>query len=31
MTMEEDMVCQDWFFCSKKMDKDAVLKAVLKK
>lgn len=31
MDGKEDMVCQDWFFCSKKMDKDAVLKAVLKK
>ena len=31
MDGKEDMVCQDWFFCSKKLDKDAVLKAVLKK
>jgi len=31
MEGKEDMVCQDWFFCSRKMDKDKVLKAVLKK
>jgi len=28
---EEDMHCYDWFFCTKKIDKDTVLKAVLKK
>lgn len=28
MDGKEDMVCQDWFFCSKKMDKDKVLKAI---
>jgi len=28
MDGKEDMTCQDWFFCSKKLDKDAVLKAV---
>ena len=28
---KEDMECQDWFFCTKKMDKETVLKAVLKK
>lgn len=31
MEGKEDMVCQDWFFCSRKLDKDKVLKAVLKK
>ncbi len=31
MDGKEDMVCQDWFFCQKKMDKDAVLKAIAKK
>jgi peroxiredoxin (alkyl hydroperoxide reductase subunit C) len=31
MEGKEDMVCQDWFFCSRKIDKDKVLKAVLKK
>lgn len=28
---EAGLVCQDWFFCTKKLDKDAVLKAVAKK
>ncbi len=28
---EEGLQCQDWFFCTKKIDKDTVLKAVLKK
>jgi peroxiredoxin (alkyl hydroperoxide reductase subunit C) len=28
---EEDMKCYDWFFCTKKLDKDKVLDAVLKK
>ncbi len=31
MEGNEDMVCQDWFFCSRKLDKDKVLSAVLKK
>lgn len=31
MDGKEDMECQDWFFCSKKMDKQTVLDAVLKK
>ncbi len=31
MDGKEDMVCQDWFFCQKKMDKEAVLAAVAKK
>ena len=28
---EENMKCYDWFFCTKKMDEDAVKKAILKK
>lgn len=28
---DEDMTCYDWFFCTKKLDKETVLKAVLKK
>lgn len=28
---KEDMKCYDWFFCTKKLDKDTVLKNVLKK
>ncbi len=31
MEGKEDMVCQDWFFCQKKIDKDAVLAAVARK
>ncbi len=31
MEGKEDMVCQDWFFCTKKLDKDKVLKTILKK
>jgi peroxiredoxin (alkyl hydroperoxide reductase subunit C) len=31
MEGKEDMVCQDWFFCQKKIDKATVLKAVAKK
>ena len=31
MDGKEDMVCQDWFFCSRKLEKDKVLGAVLKK
>jgi peroxiredoxin (alkyl hydroperoxide reductase subunit C) len=31
MDGKEDMECQDWFFCSKKIDKQTVLDAVLKK
>ena len=31
MEGKEDMVCQDWFFCQKKIDKDTVLKKILKK
>jgi peroxiredoxin (alkyl hydroperoxide reductase subunit C) len=28
---EENVTCYDWFFCTKKLDKEEVLKAVLKK
>lgn len=28
---EENVTCYDWFFCTKKLDKDKVMKAVLKK
>ncbi len=31
MDGNEDMECQDWFFCSRKIDKETVLKKVLKK
>ena len=31
MEGKEDMECQDWFFCSRKIDKDKVLKTILKK
>ena len=31
MDGKEDMECQDWFFCSKKIDKEKVLKTILKK
>jgi len=27
----EGVTCHDWFFCTKKLDKDTVLKAILKK
>jgi len=27
----EDIKCYDWFFCTKKIDKETVLKTVLKK
>jgi peroxiredoxin 2/4 len=30
MEGKEDMTCQDWFFCQKKIDKDVILKKVLK-
>jgi peroxiredoxin (alkyl hydroperoxide reductase subunit C) len=31
--MEEDdtLDCKDWFFCTKKLDKDVVLNTILKK
>lgn len=28
---DEDITCHDWFFCTKKLNKDKVLKSVLKK
>ena len=31
MDGKEDMECQDWFFCSRKIDKETVLSRVLKK
>ena len=31
MTNTDDLECEDWFFCTKKLDKDTVLKEVLKK
>jgi peroxiredoxin (alkyl hydroperoxide reductase subunit C) len=31
MDGKEDMKCYDWFFCTKKLDKETVLKTVLKK
>jgi peroxiredoxin (alkyl hydroperoxide reductase subunit C) len=31
MEAKEDMKCYDWFFCTKKLDKDTVLKKILKK
>lgn len=31
MDGKEDMVCQDWFFCERKLAKEKVLSAVLKK
>jgi len=31
MDGKEDMKCYDWFFCTKKLDKDTVLKACTRK
>lgn len=31
MEGKEDMVCQDWFFCSRKLEKEKVLATILKK
>jgi peroxiredoxin (alkyl hydroperoxide reductase subunit C) len=31
MDGKADMHCYDWFFCTKKLDKDTVLKKILKK
>jgi len=31
MDGNEEMECQDWFFCSKKLDKDKILNTILKK
>ena len=30
MTGTDDLECEDWFFCTKKLDKDLVLKEILK-
>ena len=30
MTRTDDLKCQDWFFCTKKLDKDLVLNEILK-
>ena len=30
MENKDEMVCQDWFFCQKKIDKDTILKKILK-
>ena len=30
-TIEEGVTCYDWFFCTKKISKEEVLKAILKK
>ena len=31
MSGTDDLECEDWFFCTKKLDKDLVLKEILKK
>lgn len=31
MTSTDELDCKDWFFCTKKLDKDLVLKTILKK
>ena len=31
MTSDDELDCEDWFFCTKKLDKDKVLSEVLKK
>ncbi|NCO64543.1 MAG: peroxiredoxin [Flavobacteriales bacterium] len=31
MTKTDDLQCEDWFFCTKKLDKDLVLKEILNK
>jgi len=31
MESKEEMTCYDWFFCTKKLPKETVLKTVLKK
>jgi peroxiredoxin 2/4 len=31
MDGKEEMTCQDWFFCSKKLDKEKVLNTIIKK
>ena len=31
MEAKQDMTCYDWFFCTKKLDKEKVLSTILKK
>ncbi len=31
MTSDDELECEDWFFCTKKLDKDKVLSEILKK
>lgn len=31
MDSKDEMTCHDWFFCTKKLDKETVLKAIVKK
>jgi len=31
MEGKEDMKCYDWFFCTKKLDKETIIKTVMKK
>ena len=31
MEDDENIDCKDWFFCTKKLDKDLVLNTILKK
>jgi peroxiredoxin (alkyl hydroperoxide reductase subunit C) len=31
MTSDDELECKDWFFCTKKLDKDTVLDKILKK
>ncbi|MGL4369709.1 MAG: hypothetical protein ACRCUT_08580 [Spirochaetota bacterium] len=31
MDNKEGLTCHDWFFCTKKLDKDSIFKTILKK
>ena len=31
MTKADDLECEDWYFCTKKLDKDTVLNEIIKK
>ena len=31
MDSKDEMTCHDWFFCTKRLDKETVLKAIVKK
>jgi len=31
MEEKQDMTCYDWFFCTKKIDKEEILNTILKK